>query len=147
MDGIELLAIDEAQNIPGIGSKLKLIVDEIPGIRVLASGSSSFDLLNRTGEPLVGRSAQFHLFPFSQAEISQAENRLQTQQNLEDRLVYGSYPEVVNVNRYQDKKDYLRDIINSYLLKDILSIDGLKSSAKMTGLLRLLAFQTGGGFL
>lgn len=143
LDGIELVAIDEAQNIPEIGSKLKLIVDEIPGIKVLASGSSSFDLLNRTGEPLVGRSTQFHLFPFSQAEISQAENRLQTQQNLEDRLVYGSYPEVVNLTRYQDKKDYLRDIISAYLLKDILSIDGLKNSAKMTGLLRLVAFQTG----
>ncbi len=143
LDGIELLAIDEAQNIPEIGFKLKLIIDEIPGIRVLASGSSSFDLLNRTGEPLVGRSVQYHLFPFSQAELSQDETRLQTKQNLEDRLVYGSYPEVVNLPGYQDKKDYLRDIINAYLLKDILSIDGLKNPAKMTGLLRLLAFQTG----
>jgi len=143
LEGIELLAIDEAQNIPEIGAKLKLIVDEIQGIRVLASGSSSFDLLNRAGEPLVGRSTQFHLFPFSQAEISMVENRLQTQQNLEERLVYGSYPEVFNLTKFQDKKDYLRDIVGAYLLKDILSIDGLKNSTKMTGLLRLIAFQTG----
>lgn len=143
LDGIELLAVDEAQNIPEIGQKLKLIVDEIPGIRVLASGSSSFDLLNRAGEPLVGRSTQLHLFPFSQSEISQVESPLQTRQNLEDRLVYGTYPEVINLSGYQEKKDYLRDIVNAYLLKDILSIDGLKSSSKMTGLLRLIAFQTG----
>jgi predicted AAA+ superfamily ATPase len=143
LDGVELLAIDEAQNIPGIGQKLKLIVDEIPGIKVLATGSSSFDLLNRAGEPLVGRSTQFHLFPFSQAEISQVENALQTRQNLEDRLVLGSYPEVINLSGYQEKKDYLHDMVNAYLLKDILSVDGLKNSAKMLGLLRLVAFQTG----
>lgn len=143
LDGIELLAIDEAQNIPEIGQKLKLIVDEIPGIKVLASGSSSFDLLNKAGEPLVGRSSQYHLFPFSQSEISQSENRLQTQQNLEDRLVYGSYPEVVTLSGYQGKKDYLREIVNAYLLKDILSVEGLKNSKKMIDLLRLISYQTG----
>lgn len=71
LEGIDLLAIDEAQNIPQIGSILKLIVDELPGVSVLASGSSSFDLLNKTGEPLVGRSTQFVLTPFSQREIAQ----------------------------------------------------------------------------
>ena len=72
-EGIDLLAIDEAQNIPQIGSILKLIVDEIPGLSVLASGSSSFDLLNKTGEPLVGRSTQFWLTPFSQKEIGKTD--------------------------------------------------------------------------
>ncbi len=143
LDGIDLLAIDEAQNIPEIGQKLKLIVDEVPGIKVMASGSSSFDLQNKAGEPLVGRSTQFHLFPFSQAELSQKENMLEIKQNLEDRLVYGSYPEVVNITDYTQKKDYLRDIVNAYLLKDILSIDGLKNSKKMIELLRLVAFQMG----
>jgi len=143
LDGIDLLAIDEAQNIPEIGQKLKLIVDEVPGIKVMASGSSSFDLQNKAGEPLVGRSTQFHLFPFSQAELSQKENMLEIKQNLEDRLVYGSYPEVVNNADYSQKKDYLRDIVNAYLLKDILSIDGLKNSKKMIELLRLVAFQMG----
>ena len=87
LEGIDLLAIDEAQNIPDIGSKLKLIVDEIEGVRVIASGSSSFDLLNKAGEPLVGRSTQFRLNPFSQNEISQMENALETRQNLESRLI------------------------------------------------------------
>jgi len=143
LSGVDLLAIDEAQNIPEIGQKLKLIVDEVPGIKVLASGSSSFDLQNKAGEPLVGRSTQFHLFPFNQAELSQQENILEIQQHLEDRLVYGSYPEVINISEYEQKKDYLRDIVNGYLLKDILSIDGLKNSKKMIELLRLVAFQMG----
>jgi predicted AAA+ superfamily ATPase len=143
LNGIDLLAIDEAQNIPEIGQKLKLIVDEVSNIRVIASGSSSFDLQNKAGEPLVGRSTQFHLFPFSQAELSQNENRLETKQNFEDRLIFGCYPEVININDIDKKKDYLRDIVNAYLLKDILNIDGLKNSKKMIDLLRLIAFQIG----
>lgn len=141
--GVDLLAIDEAQNIPQIGSILKLIVDEVPGVRVLASGSSSFDLLNKAGEPLVGRSSQFTLSPFSQREIAQTENVLETRQNLETRLIYGSYPEVVLMTDNERRIEYLRDIVNAYLLKDILSIDGLKNSGKMRDLLRLIAFQTG----
>ena len=143
LEGVDLLAIDEAQNIPEIGSKLKLIVDEIEGIRIIASGSSSFDLLNKAGEPLVGRSTQFHLTPFSQKEIAQTENLLETKQNLESRLIYGSYPEVVTMDGFDQKADYLRDIVGAYLLKDILAIDGLKNSGKMKDLLRLIAFQLG----
>ena len=143
LEGIDLLVIDEAQNIPEIGSKLKLIVDEIEGIHVIASGSSSFDLLNKTGEPLVGRSTQFHLNPFSQKEIASTETALETRQNLESRLIYGSYPEVVTLGSFKRKADYLRDIVDAYLLKDILAIDGLKNSGKMKDLLRLIAFQVG----
>lgn len=143
LEGVDLLAIDEAQNIPEIGSKLKLILDEIEGIRVIASGSSSFDLLNKTGEPLVGRSTQFHLTPFSQKEIAPTETVLETRQNLESRLIYGSYPEVVILDSFERKTDYLRDIVSAYLLKDILAIDGLKNSGKMKDLLRLIAFQLG----
>ena len=143
LNGIDLLAIDEAQNVPQIGSVLKLIVDEVPGISVLASGSSSFDLLNKTGEPLVGRSTQFLLTPFSQREIAQRETAFETRQNFESRLIYGSYPEVVMMDSYERKMDYLRDIVGAYLLKDILVIDGLKNSNKMRNLLRLIAFQLG----
>ena len=143
LEGVDLLAVDEAQNIPEIGAKLKLIVDEIEGIRVIASGSSSFDLLNKAGEPLVGRSTQFHLTPFSQREIAQIETALETHQNLESRLIYGSYPEVVTLDSFERKTDYLRDIVGAYLLKDILAIDGLKNSGKMKDLLRLIAFQLG----
>ncbi len=143
LNQVDLLAIDEAQNIPDIGKKLKLIVDEIPGIHVLASGSSSFDLLNKTGEPLVGRSSSFMLFPFSQSELAGTENMIDTLGNLETRLVYGAYPEVVLMTNNEERKDYLREVVNAYLLKDILSIDGLKNAGKMKDLLRLIAFQMG----
>ena len=143
LESVDLLAIDEAQNIPQIGSILKLIVDEIPHVSVLASGSSSFDLLNKTGEPLVGRGTQFLLTPFSQREIAQIETALETRRNFEARLIYGSYPEVVMMDNFKHKADYLCDVVNAYLLKDILAIDGLKNSSKMRDLLRLIAFQLG----
>lgn len=143
LEGVDLLAIDEAQGIPYIGNILKLIVDEVPNIRVIASGSSSFDLLNKAGEPLVGRCSQFLLTPFSQREIMQTETPIDVRRNLESRLIYGSYPEVVMMNDFERKTDYLRDIVGAYLLKDILAIDGLKNSGKMRDLLRLIAFQLG----
>jgi predicted AAA+ superfamily ATPase len=141
--GIDLLAIDEAQNIPEIGQKLKLIVDEVKNLRIIASGSSSFNLNNQTGEPLVGRSFTFLLFPFSQQELVKDEDRLETKQNLDNRLIYGSYPEVVGMEDNNQKREYLQSIISAYLLKDILSLEGIRSPNKMIELLRLLAFQTG----
>ena len=143
LDGVELLAIDEAQHIPDIGKKLKLIVDEIPDIRVVASGSSSFDLKNQAGEPLVGRGTQFTLLPLSQQEIASMESPLEAKRNLEFRLLYGSYPEVVMLDSFAEKKEYLSDIVESYLLKDILAVDGIKNSGKMRDLLRLVAYQMG----
>ena len=143
LQNVELLAIDEAQHIPDIGRKLKLIVDEIPNIRVIASGSSSFDLKNQAGEPLVGRSTQFTLLPFSQQEIATTESPIETKRNLEIRQLYGSYPDVVALESFEEKKEYLMDIVESYLLKDILAVDGIKNSAKIHDLLRLVAYQMG----
>lgn len=140
---VELLAIDEAQHIPDISRKLKLIVDEIPNIRVIASGSSSFDLKNQAGEPLVGRSTQFTLLPFSQQEIATIESPIETKRSLEIRQLYGSYPDVVALESFEEKKEYLMDIVESYLLKDILAVDGIKNSAKIHDLLRLVAYQMG----
>lgn len=143
LEHVELLAIDEAQHIPDIGKKLKLIVDEVPDIRVIASGSSSFDLKNQAGEPLVGRGTQFVLLPFSQQEIGTVESPIESKRNLEARLIYGSYPEVVMLDTFAEKKEYLNDIVESYLLKDILAVDGIKNSAKIRDLLRLVAYQMG----
>ncbi len=140
---IDLLVIDEAQNIPGIGEKLKLMVDEIDQIRIIASGSSSFDLNNKAGEPLVGRSFTHLLFPFSQEELSTSENQLETRRKLDSRLIYGSYPEVEYMNNNAEKSEYLKELVNSYLLKDILTIEGIRNAGKMKELLRLIAFQTG----
>ena len=141
--GKEILAVDEAQSVPEIGRKIKLILDEVPGIRVIASGSSSFDLQNTAGEPLVGRSAAFYLTPFSHKELAAREDALETRQNLESRLIYGSYPEAVLTDDPRQKEDYLRGIVDAYLLKDILALDGLRSSSKMRDLCRLIAFQAG----
>ena len=141
--GKDILAVDEAQSVPDIGRKIKLILDEVPGVRVIASGSSSFDLQNKAGEPLVGRSAAFYLTPFSHREIATQENALEARQNLESRLVYGSYPEVALMESVKQKEEYLREIVGAYLLKDILALDGLRNSSKMRDLCRLIAFQAG----
>ena len=141
--GVKLLAIDEAQNIPEIGNILKLIVDHVKDISVLVCGSSSFDLYNMAGEPLVGRSSHYKLFPFSLKELSREESGMEAMQRLEERLIYGMYPELIHIPEFDKKKQYLFEIVNSYLLKDILMIDGIKNSSKMRDLLRLIAFQMG----
>ncbi len=141
--GISLLIIDEAQHIPDIGMILKFIVDNIKGLKVVATGSSVFDLNNKLGEPLVGRKNVLYLFPLSQIEYSSKENYKQTVENLEQRMIFGAYPELEQYPDWQDKKDYLIEIRNSYLLKDILSFEGIKQSQKIYDLLRLVAFQIG----
>lgn len=143
LSGIELLVIDEAQNVPDIGLILKLIVDSIDGIKVIATGSSMFDLSNKLGEPLVGRKNTIYLFPLAQIEFSKKENYKQTLENLEERLLFGSYPELIQYDNWEDKKDYLFEIINSYLLKDILVFEGIKHADKIYDLLRLIAYQAG----
>jgi predicted AAA+ superfamily ATPase len=143
LTNIEVLAIDEAQHIPEIGQILKLIVDSIDGIKVIATGSSVFDLTNNLGEPLVGRKNTLYLFPLAQIEFSALENYKQTKENLEQRLLFGSYPELEHYENWNDKQDYLYEIINSYLLKDILIFEGIKNSDKIYDLLRLIAFQVG----
>ena len=143
LQDISILVIDEAQNISEIGQILKLIVDSIEGIKVIATGSSMFDLANKLGEPLVGRKNTLFLFPLAQIEFSQFENYKQTAENLEERLIYGGYPELTHHESWYEKKDYLKEIVNSYLLKDILIFDGIKNSDKIYDLLRLIAFQVG----
>jgi predicted AAA+ superfamily ATPase len=91
----------------------------------------------------VGRSTPFHLTAFSQNEISQIENLLETRQNLENRLIYGSYPDVVLMNSNEERKEYLKNIVDAYLLKDILMVDGIKNASKMKELLQMIALQTG----
>ena len=143
LQDISILVIDEAQNISDIGMILKFIVDQIEGIKVIATGSSMFDLANKLGEPLVGRKHTLFLFPLSQIEFSKYENYKQTTENLEERLIYGGYPELTHYESWYDKKDYLKEIVNAYLLKDILVFDGIKNSDKIYDLLRMIAYQVG----
>lgn len=139
----KFLFIDEAQNIPDIGTKLKLLVDEIPNVSVIVTGSSMFELSNKLGEPLVGRSHIIQLFPFAQLEYQPYENIIETDSRLEQRLIYGSYPELIHLPGTEEKKDYLEGLVNSYLLKDILAYEGIKKADKIIDLLRLIAFQIG----
>jgi len=141
--GHKLFVVDEAQKIKEIGLNLKLIVDHIQGIEVVVTGSSSFDLAKNVGEPLTGRKYTIKMYPLAQLEIAQIEKRFETEANLESRLIYGSYPEIVVTNDNQEREKYLREIVSSYLYKDILELDGLRHSDKIVRLLQLLAFQIG----
>jgi len=138
-----LVFIDEAQAIPEIGKVLKLMIDSFSELTIIATGSSSFDLLNKAGEPLTGRKISFHLYPLAQAELSKIESPLETQQYLEERLILGSYPELLQLNTFKEKSEYLLDLIQSYLLKDILSFEGIRQPDKVMRLLRLIAYQVG----
>lgn len=138
-----LLVIDEAQYIPSIGKSLKLIIDHIKHVRVIVTGSSTFDLVKQIGEPLTGRQQIIQLFPISQMEFAEMENLAQTEAHLESRLIYGSYPEVVTYNANSEKQEYLHELVSSYLIKDILAFEGVQKSKKMLDLLILLAYQVG----
>ena len=137
------LVIDEAQQIPDIGLKLKLLVDELPHVHVVVTGSSMFELNNKLGEPLVGRLHVIQLFPFAQLEMMPYENSIQRAANLEKRLLFGAYPELEHLSGSTDKIDYLEGLVSSYLLKDILVFEGIKKADKIIDLLRLIALQIG----
>ncbi len=139
----KLLVIDEAQKISNIGLNLKLLVDHFPHLSIIATGSSSFDLANQVGEPLTGRKKTLQMFPLSQIELGETENIVQTRSNLEERLIYGSYPEIILTKTPGEKIEYLRELVSSYLYKDILELDGVRKSDQLIKLLQLLAFQIG----
>jgi uncharacterized protein len=139
----ELLIIDEAQAVPEIGKALKLMIDAFPHLTILVTGSSAFELSNRMGEPLVGRQINFKLYPIAQMELSPYENYIETTQNLENRLLFGSYPEIVLMSETAAKISYLKELTSSYLLKDILMYEQVRNSHKMLQLLQLVAFQVG----
>ena len=140
----KLLYIDEAQKIPEISLKLKLMIDEIEGLRIIISGSSSFDIHKNAGEPLTGRKYTFTLYTLSENEYTQIENNINKMDKVRERLVFGNYPELLHLPDRQDKVDYLNEMISSYLLKDILVYEHIKNSQKIFNLLRLIAFQIGG---
>ncbi len=143
VEGYELLAIDEAQSIPNVGMGLKLLVDQVPGLQVIATGSSSFELAGQVGEPLTGRKHTLLLYPFAQSELAPIYNRYELRQKLDDFLVFGAYPEVVLASMRAEKIDIITEIAASYLFKDILAFERVRSSRPLMDLLKLLAFQIG----
>ena len=135
------VVIDEAQRIPNIGLKMKLITDQVPNVQVVATGSSSFQLASQVNEPLTGRKREFHIAPLSYQEMVNHTSLLDEHRMIPHRMVYGYYPEVVTSPG--DEQDVLRELSNSYLYKDILSLDNINKPDKLSLLLQALARQIG----
>lgn len=136
-----IVFFDEAQRIKNIGLILKIIIDRIKNVKIFVSGSSSFDLLDSINEPLTGRKWEFLLFPISWHELTNHFGHLKTLQQLETRLIYGSYPDVVN--SIGDEEEVLKQLSSSYLYKDILKLNGIRKPEIIEKLLQALAFQVG----
>lgn len=143
ISGYELLFIDEAQRIPNIGINLKILHDERPGLKIVATGSSSFELANKISEPLTGRVWTYNLFPLAFCELKGYYNDFELRELLESVLVFGTYPEIFLLKNNKGKEDHLSEIARSYLYKDILDLADVRQSSKIKNLLKLLAFQIG----
>jgi predicted AAA+ superfamily ATPase len=137
----KLLFIDEAQRVQNIGLTLKLLTDNFPEVQVIASGSSALDLANTIYEPLTGRKREFQLYPFSSEELCVHTSKREEKRLLEDRLIYGFYPEVIN--NPADAQEALGEITGSYLYKDLLSMEEVRKPAILQKLLLALALQVG----
>jgi predicted AAA+ superfamily ATPase len=137
----KLVFIDEAQRVQNIGLTLKLLTDNFPEVQVIASGSSALDLANTINEPLTGRKREFQLYPFSTEELSLHTSEREEKRLLEDRLIYGFYPEVIN--HPADAQEALGEITASYLYKDLLSLEDVRKPAILQKLLLALALQVG----
>lgn len=141
--GYDLIFIDEVQEIPEIGRMLKLIVDTLPNLKVVITGSSSFGIKSSVGEPLVGRQFVEMLYPISVVELANDFGWVNIERNLEEYLVFGMYPEVRTLTSAKDKIEYLIQLRDGYLLKDILSFEQIKNSRTLFNLLQLIALQIG----
>lgn len=143
VQGYDMLFIDEAQRIPEIGLALKIILDSMPNLKLLVTGSSSLDLASKVSEPLTGRVWTYHLYPISFYELSQSQNKAELNYSLEERLIYGSYPELFSLEGGTFKRECLQNLSDAYLYKDLLEFGDIKNSSKIRDLLKLLAFQVG----
>jgi hypothetical protein len=135
------LIIDEAQRIPDIGLRLKLITDQIKDVQVVATGSSSFELASKVNESMAGRKREFRMFPISFSEMVSHTNLLEELRLIPHRLVFGYYPEVVSNPGHESV--ILKELSDSFLYKDILSLENIKKPEKIVRLLKALAFQIG----
>jgi len=141
--GYELIVIDEAQHIPKIGLDLKILVDKVPKIKVIVSGSSSFELVGQIGEPLVGRKKTLILFPLAQIELRKIFNLFELKEKLSEFLIFGTYPAVLTARSKKEKREILEEVAFSYLLKDVFQLERVKAPRFLFDLLKLLAFQVG----
>ena len=137
----KILVIDEAQMIHNIGLLIKRMVDNFPEIQIIASGSSAFELADKTKESMVGRKEELQLFPFSYQEMVNETNFVEETRLVPHRLVFGYYPEVIKNPGKEEK--ILNDLVDAFLYKDILNLEGIKKSATLQRLVQMLAFRIG----
>lgn len=137
----QLVFIDEAQQIPNIGKKLKLLNDTYPSLQVIVTGSSSFELQDKMSEPLTGRKREFYIYPIGFGELVDTSSILEEKRSLNQRLIFGSYPEVLNHSG--NEKTALLEIANSYLYKDVLQLEGIRKATVIQKLLQAIALQLG----
>jgi predicted AAA+ superfamily ATPase len=137
----ELVIIDEAQKISGIGLALKLLIDNYPSIQIVATGSSAFELSNILNEPLTGRKFEFQLYPIATSELNMHHSELIENRMLTHRLIFGYYPDVIN--NEGNEIDVLKLLADSYLFRDVLMLDNIKKPEKLIKLIKALAFQVG----
>ncbi|MFH1195705.1 MAG: ATP-binding protein [bacterium] len=137
----KIIVIDEAQRVKNIGITLKLIVDQLAEYQVIATGSSALELSGEINEPLTGRKYEFNLYPFSWAELVNEFGYLETNRLLEERMIYGMYPEITQ--KHDEKKELLKSLTQSYLFKDIFSYKELRKPEILEKLLHALALQIG----
>ncbi len=143
VSGYDAVFIDEAQRIPEIGLSVKILLDNFPKLKVIITGSSSLDLASKISEPLTGRVYSYKLFPISQGELQEINTFYELETQIEERLVYGSYPEIFSLKGIQEKTKYLQNLTDTYLYKDLLEFGDIRNSSKIRDLLKLLAFQIG----
>jgi len=139
----QMLFVDEAQRIPEIGINLKIVLDNIKNIKVIVTGSSSLDLASKITEPLTGRVFSYHLFPISFLERSKIFTSVELIEQLEQSLIFGAYPEIFSLTTFEEKIEFLKNLSDGYLYKDLLEFGNIKNSYKIRDLLKLLAFQVG----
>jgi predicted AAA+ superfamily ATPase len=137
----EILVIDEAQRITNIGIVIKIIVDQLKSVQVIATGSSSFELANKLNEPLTGRKYEMFLYPIAFSEMVTHNGLLEEKRNLEQRLIYGSYPEIIT--NPIDAKEHIKLISNSYLYKDLFLLDQISKPVLLQKIVKALALQVG----
>ena len=141
LGGSNSVIIDEAQKIPLIGDTIKLMTDQIPDIKIIATGSSSFELASNIGDSLTGRKREMRLFPVSFSEMVRYHGLVEEERSLTQRMIFGYYPEVLT--NPGGERDILKELTDSYLYKDILSLDNISKSERMVRLLQALALQIG----
>lgn len=143
VSGYEAIFIDEAQRIPEIALSIKIILDNFKELKVIVTGSSSLDLASKVSEPLTGRVYSYRLFPIAQLELKKMKTPYELETELEERLIFGSYPEIFSISGREARVQYLRNVTDGYLYKDLLEFGDIRNSTKIRDLLKLLAFQVG----